>query len=318
MNPALPPGPPNTSPLPPRPNSPRAFGGYSNSDSEGSDSGGLRRELREVRRDLKQMRDERDPDLRVGIERLQRRAAEQQRVVEADGASGGATAGSSTAPPASGTNPPPSGPSGDQVPATGLHADVERTVKRVKEQLVTGREQIMEKISKYTEKVDWKLPGRSAVRVAAWFIPLLFAETTANREVEELIRVGELEGSRYASEMRRLGKTLTSMVKDPQCDVFNSESSERVARTLAGYFRALERARSKSGWKQPKGPAGQKWKSKVQMEFFDRIDWDKVEGSSRRFAPLEREMQDDMQQEATFEKYHSKVGGRADEEDGGS
>ena len=64
----------------------------------------------------------------------------------------------------------------------------------------------------------------------------------------------------------------------------------------------------KSDWKQPKGPAGQKWKSKVQMGFYNRIEKDAVEGSSKRYAPLESEMRDDMQSEALFAMYQSRVG----------
>jgi hypothetical protein len=69
----------------------------------------------------------------------------------------------------------------------------------------------------------------------------------------------------------------------------------------------LERVKRKSDWSQPKGPAGQKWKSKVQWHLFDRISWDKVEGSTRRYMPLEKEMSDDMQREALWNKYASRV-----------
>ena len=73
-------------------------------------------------------------------------------------------------------------------------------------------------------------------------------------------------------------------------------------------MRALENVKQKSDWKQPKGPAGQKWKSKVQMGLYDRIEWDAVEGSSTRYAPPEPEMRDDMQSDALFAKYQSTVG----------
>ena len=53
----------------------------------------------------------------------------------------------------------------------------------------------------------------------------------------------------------------------------------------------------------------------MQYDLFDRVDWDKVEGSSRRFQPLEEEMQSDMQREALYHKYHSKLPATAPEDD---
>ena len=79
-----------------------------------------------------------------------------------------------------------------------------------------------------------------------------------------MIREKDLEGSRFAPEMRRTASVITALVRDPKVDIFDNEAAEKASRTLAGYFRALENVKKKSDWSQPKGPQGQKWKSKVQ------------------------------------------------------
>ena len=258
------------------------------------------------------MREDRDPNLQAGISRILARAKEHKRVVEEDQSTGGTEGVQGTGGTAGGQQPlsasdSAKATSGGSTGEASLPSEVSRTVGRIKERLSSGKEKVLEKLEAYKGKISFTLPGQSTVAVALWFIPMLFEESTADREVEDMIREKELEGSRFAPEMRRTSGLLSSLVRDDKIDVFDNEAAEKASRTLLGYFRALERVKRKSDWSQPKGPGGQKWKSKVQWHLFDRISWDKVEGSTRRYMPLEKEMSDDMQREALWNKYASRV-----------
>jgi hypothetical protein len=51
-----------------------------------------------------------------------------------------------------------------------------------------------------------------------------------------MIREKELDGSRFAPEMRRTSGLLSSLVRDDKIDVFDDEAAEKASRTLLGYF----------------------------------------------------------------------------------
>eukprot|EP00972_Heterocapsa_arctica_P019583 2890142-Heterocapsa_arctica.AAC.1 len=89
----------------------------------------------------------------------------------------------------------------------------------------------------------------------------------ANRWTQEK----ELQRNHVAHEMLLMCMVLDkSLMGSP--DFVNSEGCEIMCRRIYALKKAFENVKTANDWKQPKGSAAAKWKSKVRWDLANEID----------------------------------------------
>jgi len=248
-----------------------------------------------------------------GLDRLRRRVAESRRVQTTD-------RGGRASPAVPPLPPPPAAPlqtptraareeDGGTAPATpssrgatggsgaSQAGDPETSVLR--NSVEGDRELALFAVEKQDDSADLQLPIGVKTRIAKTVIIRLFRQYTPIEEVELMITTKELQGSRYARELREWARTLLDMIRAKQ-DVVNTRTGERVCRKLHSYWRGFERVERRSDWKAPKG-AGPAWKSKIDWRMIREIDLNLMAGDSDRIPALEEEVGSRLSQQSQLQ-----------------
>eukprot|EP00972_Heterocapsa_arctica_P047850 7057019-Heterocapsa_arctica.AAC.1 len=89
-----------------------------------------------------------------------------------------------------------------------------------------------------------------------------------------------------------------------------------MCRRIYALETAFENVRTTSDWRQPKGAAALRWKSKVRWDLANKIDVRAVWGDVESEPGIERELQYRLKERALLNKYveQATAGGTSDED----
>ena len=115
----------------------------------------------------------------------------------------------------------------------------------------------------------------------------------------------ELETCHAAQEYLLLCMILDKLLKNNE-DMINSEGAEIICRRLHGLQLAFAEVRRLSDWKQPKGQAGQKWRSKVQWDLCAQYDVRSLDEQELQIPAADEEVRLRLEKKALFNKHLTK------------
>ena len=78
---------------------------------------------------------------------------------------------------------------------------------------------------------------------------------------------------------------------------------EIIARRIYALKKAFENVRNAIDWRQPKGVAGSKWKSKVRWDFANEIDLRALSGEVEALPGVDKELQGRLKDRAFLMKH---------------
>ena len=170
---------------------------------------------------------------------------------------------------------------------------------------------MLDHLARYREIPEWSLGGTKE-RIAPFVLARLFKSgQMGTTEMKRFIASKEIDSCHSASELMLLAMVVDRMMM-LNVDLVNSEAMEIVCRRIHGLKRAFEGVRRLSDGKQPKGPAGQKWKTKVKWELCDQYDI-RALGEEGAYIPgADEEVRQRLEKTAIFNKYLTKA--RSDEQ----
>ena len=174
---------------------------------------------------------------------------------------------------------------------------------RLRESLRDPRERVLEQLQHVKPKVDWTMPANIVERVAPPLLAQIFSQhPSAVAMCQRWIQEKQLERNHVAHEMTLLCMVLDkSIMGNP--DFVNSESGEILARRIYALKKAFEQVKCANDWRQPKGAASSKWKSKVRWDLANEIDMRALSGEVENLPGVDRELQARMRERALLSKY---------------
>ena len=86
-------------------------------------------------------------------------------------------------------------------------------------------------------------------------------------------------------------------------DYVNTESCEIIARRIYALKKAFEAVTSINDWRQPKGAAASKWKSKVRWDLANEIDVRALSTAGESLPDIDKELQVRLKDRALMQKY---------------
>jgi len=112
----------------------------------------------------------------------------------------------------------------------------------------------------------------------------------------------QLERNHVAHEMLLMCMVLDkSLLEDP--NYVNTERCEIVCRRIYALKKAFDGVRSASDWRQPKGAAASKWKSKVRWDLANEIDMRALAAETESLPTVDKELQGRLKERALLTKY---------------
>ena len=173
----------------------------------------------------------------------------------------------------------------------------------MKDVLRDPREKVIDQLAAYKKDGDWHLPANVAERVAPGLLLQIFSQhTTATQMANRWIQDKQLERNHVAHEMLLLAMVLDrSLLEDKS--YASSETCEIVCRRIYALKKAFELVKTASDWRQPKGAAASKWKSKVRWDLANEIDVRALSGDSEALPSVDRELQSRLKERALLNKY---------------
>ena len=112
----------------------------------------------------------------------------------------------------------------------------------------------------------------------------------------------QLERNHVANEMLLMCMVLDKSLRVDR-DYVNTESCEIIARRIYALKKAFESAHSVNDWRQPKGAAASKWKSKVRWDLANEIDVRALSTAGESLPDIDRELQLRLKDRALMQKY---------------
>ena len=246
-----------------------------------------------------------DPGMRAAAATLLRRLEETERIIQLDMATKAATAATTRKPPDEPLpTPEPTSPN--------ALADTQR----LREMLRDPREKVIEQLETFSKDVDWQLPANVAERVAPHLLVQIFSDNTSVKEMAaKWIQAKQLERNHVAHEMMLLAMVLdTSLLNDKS--FASSQSCEILCRRIYALKKAFESVRSVGDWRQPKGAASSKWKSKVRWDLANEIDLRSLSAEGESLPAVDKELQSRLRDKALLHRFveGSPTGGHIEEE----
>ena len=107
-------------------------------------------------------------------------------------------------------------------------------------------------------------------------------------------------------------RTLDTMFIGEKASIINSPTAEQLARELWGGHEALAACEGEDDVKKPRN-AGKEWRSKVDWEAVERINPKARAQTGVRIRGLEMQINEQRQQDASFEALRAKLQTRATE-----
>ena len=88
-----------------------------------------------------------------------------------------------------------------------------------------------------------------------------------------------------------------------------------VCRRIYGLKRAFRDVHGPQDWRQPKGPSGAKWRSKVRWDLAQEIDWRALEADDEDIPEVEKELQGKLRDKAMAHRYLQQQDGLAEDDE---
>ena len=229
----------------------------------------------------------------TAVDSLLRRLKEHETAVHMDRAG----AACARAPGDSPSVPP--GLSRSSAAATAGSGDVDTA--RLRDALRDPHERVLEQLEGLKPAVDWSLPANVSERVAPPLLVQIFStHPSATQMAQRWVQDKQLERNHVAHEMLLMCMVLDKSLLSVR-DFFNTEGCEIIARRI--YANAFENVRNASDWRQPKGAAGSKWKSKLRWDLANEIDLRALSGEMEALPGIDKELQCRLKDRALLTKH---------------
>ena len=245
------------------------------------------------------------PDVTNNIvkDMVARLEAAEKEVAASAQSSTGATAGSAAP---STSDVPALPPPGATAAAGGQASRVGASVQEMREAMVSGKDRLLAHLGEFQEAPSWRLPGELTERVAPYLLLRLYRDhSSAKDAARDWVREKHLDKSHVAEQLKLLAAVLDSQVASDSSFI-NSRACELICRRIYAYQRAFADVKHRDDWKQPKGQAASKWKSKVHWDLIPEIDLETMEQSSEVIPEVEREVQKRLERKAQHHKWLEK------------
>ena len=227
------------------------------------------------------------------VDSILKRLKEHESAVQMDRAGGprpGASEDSTVGPP---------GLSRSSAPATAGSSDLDTA--RLRDALRDPRERILEQLQGLKPTVDWSLPANISERVAPPLLVQIFStHPSATQMAQRWVQDKQLERNHVAHEMLLMCMVLDKSLLSVR-DFVNTESCEIIARRIYALKKAFENVRNAHDWRQPKGAAGSKWKSKVRWDLANEIDLRALSGEVGALPGVDKELQGRLKDRALLQ-----------------
>jgi hypothetical protein len=180
-------------------------------------------------------------------------------------------------------------------------------VARLRQDMEDPKSKLLQHLDKLTHTVSWVLPGQLTARVAPALLLMIFqGSRSACKFAQDCVETKGLTKHHIGHEFIMLCMLLDKCVMS-QDDFINTEACEVLCRRLYALKRAFQNVQSLQDWKQPKGGAGSKWKSKVHWDLIGEIDVSSMNSNETLIPGVEKEIEARLSQKALLAKYLSKL-----------
>ena len=228
------------------------------------------------------------------VDSILKRLKEHEAAVHMDRAGGGRP-GVSEEP----TQPPPGLVRSSAAATAGSEVDT----ARLRDALRDPRERVLEQLEGLKPAVDWSLPANISERVAPPLLVQIFStHPSATQMAQRWVQDKQLERNHVAHEMLLMCMVLDKSLLSVR-DFVNTEGCEIIARRIYALKKAFENVRNANDWRQPKGAAGSKWKSKVRWDLANEIDLRALSGEVEALPGVDKELQGRLKDRALLTKY---------------
>ena len=151
--------------------------------------------------------------------------------------------------------------------------------------------------------VSFKMPGQVKEWIAPGLLVQIYSEHgPAERFARDWIKSQEFDRNHVGHEMMLHAMTLDRMIKSVG-DFPSTEGCEIICARIYALKRASKDVGCQADWRQPKGQAATKWKSKVRWDLVSEIDWRSLSEGDGTIPSVEKDIQDRLQTKALFNKY---------------
>ena len=172
----------------------------------------------------------------------------------------------------------------------------------LKESLRDPRAKVLDQLERHTPN-GWEVPGNLSERVAPHLLQQIFANhPSAASHATRWIQDKQLERNHVAHEMMLLCMVLDKSLLDDK-NYISTQACEIVCRRVYALKKAFEGVKCAADWRQPKGAAASKWKSKVRWDLANEIDMRAVLGDTDALPAVDRELQGRLRDRALMSKY---------------
>ena len=172
----------------------------------------------------------------------------------------------------------------------------------LKDALENPREGLLKNLERVDQPSTWSLPAGASVKIAGPFLVKTYSlYGSAVAFSKAWIKEKDLHRNHIANEMTLHCLVLDKMVKSSP-DFVMTEGCEMLCRRIYGLKRAFREVKCGTDWKQPKGPTGAKWKSKVRWDLANEIDLRALQEDDEEIPELEQELQTRLKDKALMAK----------------
>ena len=187
--------------------------------------------------------------------------------------------------------------------------------ERLQEALRDHRSKVLDQLKSYKKETEWAMPANITERVDPHLLVQMFSpHPSAEKMAQAWIQEKQLERNHITHEIILLALVLDrSLMEDT--GFVNSQTCEIVCRRVYALKKAFEAVKSTADWKQPKGAASSKWKSKVRWDIANEIDLRALVGETDSIPEVDRELQARLKDKALMSKWIETSTGSAKEED---
>ena len=176
-------------------------------------------------------------------------------------------------------------------------------VEPLKEALKDPRAAVLENALELQCPIDWALPGTCKERVAPQFLVKVISKYSSVRGfAQAFIREKELGENHVAKEVILLALAVDKLLHEDR-NFMRSEGCEILCRRLYAIRRAFQDVRRADDWRQPKGAAANKWKTKVRWDLANEIDWRAITEDDSLLPGVEKDIQEQLQRKALLRRY---------------
>eukprot|EP00972_Heterocapsa_arctica_P038865 5726972-Heterocapsa_arctica.AAC.1 len=147
------------------------------------------------------------------------------------------------------------------------------------------------------------MPANLTEGAAPPFLMQIFsAHPSAAAMAQRWAQEKQLERNHVAREMILMCMVLDKSLMSDK-DFVNSEGCEIISRRIYALKKAFEQVRTAGDWRQPRGAAASKWKSKVRWDLANEIDMRALSGEVESLPGVDKGLQTRLKESALLSKH---------------